>query len=332
MAKALSRLERCYMVDQDDYFVVPSFGNDDAVRHIKGNLMNDIGLLTRRDKTGSRTATIGQRGRGFGKWEYEGSLAPSGSLGTEPDFAPLLKALFGQDPTSGPGGLTYSFLDDPIPTFAMALYKTPDTLNQKIGYGCVVQEVTFNIGADVAEFSANGECRFVIESDYFDDASEDELGGLGSFPAEPGAPSTSGGIIPGFTGLISIGGAEIARIRTATIKINNGGAQIKDTFGSYLPDEVEGDTRTVTLAFTMYEDDDAAQQALRVAAITKTPVDADLTVGTVEGSIVQFLLKNVQLASPTSDDSARRFSLSFPESRAYGTDITTLDEVTMIIK
>ncbi len=332
MSLALSRLERVYVANQSNFLTVPSFGNTNAVRHIKANAKNDVALLVRRDKTGSRTATQGVRGRSFGTWSYEGSLAPSGVNGTAPDFDPIFQAIFGKASAAANGGLQYTFQDDPIKTFAMAIYRTPNTLNQKIAYGCAVNEATFNIGQDIAEWTATGECRFVVESDYFSSASTDEKGGLGAFPAEPGSPVTAGSIIAGFTGLINIGGSEIVRIRTATVKINNGAAVIKDTFGKYLPDDVEGDERNVTLSFNMYEDDTAAQQAIRRATITKTPVDADLTVGTVAGSIVQFQLKNVQLASYDSDDSARRFSLTVPDSRAFGTNLTSLDEIKITIK
>lgn len=332
MALALSRLERAYVALQSVFGTVPTFGNSNAIRHIKATVKNNIATLVRRDKTGARTATLGVRGRGYGQWTYEGSLAPSGVNGTGADFDPIFQSIFGQAAVAANGGLEYTFIDQPILTFGMALYRTPSTLNQKIAYGCAADTTTFTIGQDIAEFTSEGECKFVVESDYFSQGSVDELGGLGSFPGEPGAPVTHGGIIAGFTGAISVGGSSIARIRTATVKIVNGVAVIKDTFGKYTPDDTEGDVRTVTTSFTMYEDDTAAQQNLREASITKQPVDCDYTVGTVAGSIVQFQLKNVQLASYDSDDSARRFSLTFPESRAYGTSITSLDEVKITLK
>jgi hypothetical protein len=332
MALALSRLERAYVTLQSDFNTVPTFGNANAIRHIKATAKNNISTLVRRDKTGARTATVGVRGRGYGQWTYEGSLAPSGVNGTQADFDPIFQSVFGQAAASANGGLQYSFVDEPILTFGLALYRTPSTLNQKIAYGCSADTTTFNIGQDIAEFTSEGECKFVVESDYFGAATTDELGGLSSFPGEPGAPVTHGGIIAGFTGLISIGGNTIVRIRTATVKIVNGVAVIKDNFGAYTPQDDEGDVRTVTTSFTMYEDDTDAQKALREASITKVPVDCDYTVGTVAGSIVQFQLKNVQLASYDSDDSARRYSLTFPESRAYGTSISSKDEAKITLK
>jgi len=315
-----------------DFQTVASLGNNNYVRHIKAGLTNEIATLIRRDKTGARTRTIGVRGRGFGKWSYEGSLAPSGVNGTNADFDPLMQSVFGQAAASANGGLQYSFVDTPILAFTYASYRQPSTLMQRIAYGCVTQMITFNIGQDIAEFTAEGECRFVLDSDYISSATTEEQGGLSSIPSEPSSPVSHGGIIAGFTGSISIGGNTIARIRTAQVKIDAGNFVIKDTFGHYIPDDTEGDVRIVTLSFTMYDTDEASQQAIRVAAITKTPVDANLTVGTVAGSMVNFFLKNVQLASYQYDDSGRRFSLTMPESPAFGTSITSRDEIKVTLQ
>jgi hypothetical protein len=319
------------MASDSAFGTIPSFGNTNCVRHIKVDLKNEIATLVRRDKTGSRTATIGVRGRSHGTWSYEGSLAPSGTPGTAPDFEPLLVALYGGAPTVGGTRVYGPFVDQPITTFSLASYRQPSTLNQKIAFGCVPNEITFNLGQDIAEFSASGECKFVLESDYFSSASTDEKGGLGAFPAEPGSPVTHGGIIAGFTGSVLIGGASQTRIRTAQVKINNGADLVKDTFGFYLPTDTEGDIRVVTVSFTLYEDDSAGQEAIRTATITKTPLDVDLTLGTNSGSIFDMFLKNVQLQAYTSDDSARRYSLTIPDSRAFGTSITSRDEVTITI-
>ncbi len=337
MANALSRLERVYMALQgagsDTDFATPaSLGNSNYVRHIKATAKNNVAVLLRRDKTGTRTPTVGVKGREYGTWSYEGSLAPSGVNGTQPDFDPLMQSLFGQAAVSAGGGLRYAFVDTPLLAFTMGIYRTPSTLNQHLAVGCLAKTATFKVGEDIAEWTAEGECKFVEESDYFSSATTEELMGLGSFPAEPGAPVSHGGIIAGFTGLISIGGTTITRIRTATIKVETGQMPVKDVFGTYTPVTTEADWRNVTLAFSMYEDDTAGQQAIRKATISKTPVNASITVGTVAGSIVDFELINVQLASYDLDDSAIRYSLSVPESRAFGTDVTSLDELKITIK
>lgn len=333
----LSRLERVYMAvqgagTQTDFQTVPTFGNSNFCRHIKVTMKNDIATLVRRDKTGSRSATLGVRGRGHGVWTYEGSLAPSGTNGSRADFDPIMQSLFGAAAAAANGGLQYSFVDLPILAFAMASYRQPSTANQRIAYGCLAQKVTFNVGADIAEFSASGEHRFTVESDYFSSATAEELGGMSSFPAEPGSPVSNGGIIAGFTGSFSLGGSNVARIKTATIEVDNAAVPIKDTFGTFIPDDSEGGVRMVTLACTMYEDDTAGQKAIRVAANTKTPLNASIVLGTVPGSKVAFDFVNIQLASYDLDDSALRYSLSIPASRSYGTSNSSRDEIKITLQ
>lgn len=331
---ALSRLERIYLVSQGT--TIGTFAaatNSSAMRHIKCVLKNDVATLLRRDKTGARTATVGVRGRGFGNWSIEASLAPNGTGGTAPDFEALLVSAFGQAPAVGGGVRTYSFLDTPDQYFSLYSYRQPSTLNQRAGLGCLTNELTINMGQDIAEFTASGECSFVLESDFFGSASTWELGGLsGSFPTEPSSPVTNGGIIAGFTGAISIGGNQIGRIRTLTTKLNNQATMIKDDFNQYEPQESQGDVRMVTCTFNMYESDEASQQAIRVATINKTPVNITASVGLVSGSIVEVDLVNVQLQSYDLDDSSVRYSLSVPESRAFGTSITSRDELTLKIR
>ncbi|MDR3572199.1 MAG: hypothetical protein P4L81_08535, partial [Candidatus Pacebacteria bacterium] len=152
-----------------------------------------------------------------------------------------------------------------------------------------------------------------------------------SFPTEPSAPVSHGGIIAGFTGAFVMNGSTLTRIRTAQIKVNTGNVMVRDTFGHYTPDDTMGDVRQITLQATLYEDDSAGQEAIRVAAITKTPVDANITLGTFSGSIVNFYLKNIQLQTYTMDDSTLRYSLTIPASRAFGTSISSLDELIVTI-
>lgn len=326
--QALSRLERCYMHSETSFGVPPtSFANSDCVRHIKIDVRNNISTLIRRDKTGHRSATLGVKGHGYGTWSYEGSLAPSGTAGTNPDFEPLLVAAMGQAPTLTGGQLVYTFVDTPIPSFSMASYRTPATLNQRVATGCIVKTLMLNFGQDIAEFTVEGDCHNVIESDYFSMSSVEEKCGWTVFPTEPTSPVTNGGIIAGFTGSITIGGNLQVRIRNLQVKLDNQADVIKDTFGFYYPNDTEAGVRLVTVSFSLYEDDSAAEQALRQASISKTPVDIQSVVGTVAGSIVEADLKNVQLASPGDDDSALRYVINWPESRAFGTSITTLDEL-----
>src|SRR5574343_166279 len=409
MAVSQSRLERVYMQEESAYAVIPNssgtatLAGTDACRHIKCDLNNDIATLVRRDKTGTRSATVGVRGRGFGRWSLEASLAPSGTPGTPPDIAPLLKSVFGQDPTVNSGtvsisgatnatpivittgsahglsdgdlivitGVTgntaangawivtsasgstatlvgsagngayvsggtvskanvkYTFYDDAAPTFSLWRFRRPSTLSQEVSGGCIVSDITINLGQDIAEFTANGESKFVLQSQYFSSATDEEKMGLTAFPSEPGSPTTAGSAVPGFYGSFVSNAVTLARIRTAQLKVNNGAASTKDTFGTSLPDDVEFDERNVTLGFGCYDTDDASVFALKNAGITKTPLDFILQIGTTPGSIVVAYMRQVQVMAPQLNDNQRRFAFDVADSRAFGTSTTALNEVTL---
>lgn len=320
MPTSQSRLERFYVQDQVNFDLIPggnaggsgtaTVGNSNCMRAIKVSLSNDVSTLVRRDKTGSRTATVGVKGREFGRFSLEASLSPNGTPGTAPDFEPILRSVFGQSPTTPTGTATvsgasnatpivittsaahaltsgdlvtlsavggntaangawvinvltattfellgsagnavyttggtvsrvcrrYTFVDDPLLQFSLWSYRQPATLSQRVAFGCAPAEMTLNLGQDVAEFSVSGECKFVLESDYFSTANAEERGGISAMPIEPAAPVTNGGLIAGFSGRAVIGGSTIARIRTATVKVNNGAALVKDTFGKLMAD------------------------------------------------------------------------------------------------
>ena len=404
---SLSRLERLHLQTQPTFTTAPNTAGtmtlsaSTACRHIKASLNNETGMLVRKDKTGSRTATKGVAGKQFCNWNLNQSVAPNGTPGVVPDNDPMLRAVFGQAATVlsgtvsivsstnaspisvtatghglgaagtlaavvisghtvntaangvwiasvtdansftllgstgvGVGGATgsvskagvkYAF-SDTILQFVMALFRQPSTLNQHYAYGCVVNKITFNLGQDIAELDAEGEGRYVIETDYFSSASTDQLGGLTVAPAEPSNPVTNGGVIAGFTGRFVADGKTITAIRSASVSIQPGNVVIKDNFGSYLPDSTEGDERTVLLNASMYEDDSAGQQNLRIYAQTKNSFDVVLQVGTVVGSTMLILLRGVQIPKYMLEDGQRRFVANMSDCRAYGTTITALDE------
>lgn len=399
---SIARLERLYLLLESTFGIIPTFAGANACRHIKVSMHNEVALLKRKDKTGSRTTTIGVAGRKTAKWSTEMSLAPNGTAGVVPDCDPILVSLLGQAATvnsgtfvisastnatpsvvtcaahgitvgtnqvinitghtgnlingiwlanaassttltligsvgtgSGLAGLVnksnvqYVPADSPIPTFSMASYRQPSTLNQRIASGCVATTAEWKLGEDIATWTANGENMWVLESDYFSAADVIQKGGLGSFPAEPGSPVTNGGIIAGFTGRIVVDGGTIATIRTATVKLNTGNEAVKDLFGSYYADSVEGDERNVSVSFSFYDNDGAATIHLRNLGNDRTPVDVVLQVGTFSGSVMVIYLKGVQLPAHQLEDGQRRFVGNISDAQAAGSSTTAKDEITV---
>src|SRR5438270_12200496 len=93
--KALSRAERVYTALETTFGTAVAVTGSNVQRNVKFGVGNDVNLLKRRDKTGSRTAVIGTRGRVSSKWSYEASLVGSGAAGTAPPHDVIYQLLFG---------------------------------------------------------------------------------------------------------------------------------------------------------------------------------------------------------------------------------------------
>lgn len=424
---SFSRLERAYLQTQPAFGVIPnasgtaSVGNSNACRFIRLELQNEVALLERPDKTGTRSMEGMTGGRKMGRWSIEMSLVGSGTPGTAPDCDPILQAIFGQTAAVGSGTqtitsstdatpivvtasgahgitsgalevvtitghttntnangvwlayansttqltligssgngsgagasgtisrvkLTYTFVDA-ISQFTLWSFRTPSTLDQRVGGNCVVAESTFNFNQDVATWQANGDCFWVVRSQDFANLDVYQKQGLAVFPPEPSAPVTNGTIIPGFTGRFvawqSVGTTSAAAfatdaqtfptIRNATLRVQTQNLMVRDTFGSYYPTLTEGDVRNITLTFNIYDDDSTAVNTLKSWGDSKTPVDFIINQGTVVGNIFVFYLKNVYLAAHVLGDGQLRFDAAYSDSRATTTNLQVRDEFSLIV-
>jgi hypothetical protein len=323
MPRSSSRLERVYFTKEANYGTIVAPTGASAVRNIKLALEEDIALLRRRDKTGTRSGVAGVRGRSDGKWSFEASLVGSGTAGTPHDI--LFQLLFGAAPAAG----VYS-LSDTILSGNLWSYRQPSTIEQRVARGAVLQNFEFTLGQDVAEFRCDGEHANLVTSANFAALPTAGKGGLGSVPAEPGTPVyTDAGLIAGFTGAITIDAQTVATIRQATIKGSTGNELIKDTFNSYYATGTQGGVRNFTFSFNAYDDDSAGIADLKAAATSKAQVNATVQIGSIAGSICTFQINGIQLASPTMDDSGLSYVVTFPDSPFVGTDPTLRDELTM---
>lgn len=424
---SFSRLERAYLQQQPTFGTIPnsagtaSVGNSNACRFIRMELQNEVALLERPDKTGTRSMEGMTGGRKMGRWSIEMSLTANGTPGTAPDCDPIFTAIFGQTAAVGSGTtsitsstdatpivvtcsgshgitsgafevvslsghttntnangvwlayapsvstltlvgsagngsgagssgtvsrvkLTYTFIDD-ISQFTLWSFRTPSTLDQRVGNTCVVTEATFNFNQDVATWQANGDCFWVLRSKDYANADVYQKGGLGVFPSEPSSPVTNGSIIPGFTGrfvawqsVATIGAvtfsttaATFPTIRNATVRVQTNNLLVRDTFGSYYPTFTEGDVRNITLSFNIYDDDSVQVNTLKSWGDSKLPVDFIVNLGTVSGSIFVFWMKNVYLSSHVLGDGQLRFDAAYSEARATTTNLAVRDEFTLIV-
>lgn len=424
---SFSRLERAYLQTQPTFGIIPNTSgtatvtNSNACRFIRMELQNDVALLQRPDKTGTRSQEGMTGGRRAGRWSIEMSTVGNGTPGTAPDSDPILQAIFGQtaaigsgvtsitsstDATpivatcsgahgiasgaietvtiaghltntnangvwlayagstsaltligssgngagSGSGGtasrvkLTYTFVDG-ITFFTLWSFRTPASLDERVGHTCVVTECTFNVNQDVATWQANGDAFWVVRSADFANLDIYQKGGLTVFPTEPATPVTNGVIIPGFTGrfvaweaasvitaaTFSTAAVAFPTIRNVTIRLQTNNLLVRDTFGSYYPTLTEGDVRNITLTFNIYDDDSTPTNTLKSWGDSKTPVDFVINLGTVIGNVWQFYMKNVYLAAHVLGDGQLRFDAAYSDSRATTSNLAVRDEFTLTI-
>jgi hypothetical protein len=336
---SISRQERVYLQMETAFGTIPnaagvaSVGNNNCSRFIKADLGTKVALYPRPDKTGTRSQVVGLLGRQQATWSLSQSLAGNGAAGVVPDCDPVLQCLFGQAATIvGATSCTYNLADpNTIPSFDLWSFRTPATLAQRVTLGAVVGEATFQLGQDVATWSATGTGIWTLDSDNFGTEGLTQKGGLTSFPTEPAAPVTNGNATVGFVGQATYDGNVIAEIQTASIRVQTGGAVANDTFGSYFPILAEGGLRTVSLTFTIYDNDGAGIKDIKAKALTQAPITVILQVGVIAGNIWTFTLNNVQVQPPAYDDSRNRFMCSFPESMAHASSIAVRDEMKLVI-
>ena len=334
-----ARNERIYLQVESAYGTLPNAGGTASLtgaaccRHTKAVLTPQLALLTRRDKTGTRSAVQGVPGRRAGSWSLSMDLAANGAGGVVPDCDPILQAIFGQAATISSGvSCTYAFpLPDAIKTFDIWSFRTPSTMMQRAAAGCTVREATFELGQDIAALSAQGDAMWVVDTVNFSTLDSVGKAGLTTFPTEPATPVTNGAIIAGFTGVATFDSNVLANIRSATLKIGTGNEVTKDTFGTFYAVGPEGDVRNISLSFNLYDGDDAASQDLQTKAVSKSPINVTLQIGTITGAKWTFTVKNVQLAMPALEDGQRKWACVFGESRAFASSITVVDEVSLVI-
>lgn len=118
---SFSRVERAYLQQQPTFGTIPNtsatatVGNSNACRFMHLELQNEVALLERPDKTGTRSQEGMTSGRKMGRWSFEASLHANGTPGTVPDYDPILYAIFGQTAAVGTGTQTITSSTDATP-------------------------------------------------------------------------------------------------------------------------------------------------------------------------------------------------------------------------
>lgn len=330
---AFTRNQRCYPVLESTFGTAVNPVGADCCLITSFSTQAAQGEIQRPDKTGSLGETVGIPGRRNASWSASLSAAGSGAAGTVPDSDVLLQLAFGKAAAVSAGvSVTYA-LDDNCYSASLWHYNAPSGVAQYVAIGSIANQARFSIGSDVPMIDLNGAALWVYDSDQQADGTTDTTakGGIaGALPAEP-TPTVNGKPPAGFTGTVTLDGQTYSTFRTGTITLACAREIPGDTFNSYYGSTPASGTRSVTLDFSIYDDDSANLKTLKQKSFSKALVDLIFTVGTVAGNKWTYTLKQVMLPVPTVDYGSTRRALSFSGCRAHDTTISSKDALALVI-
>jgi hypothetical protein len=290
-------------------------------------------------KTGTRSTQpgiLGRRGASFSCSNLP--VVPSGTAGTAPDMAAIFEGITGLAGSVSAGvSVTYNFSDTAFLPFTLFSFQHGlSAQTQRLAWGCIPEEASFNFNGNVFDMSVSGSGGYLLDSDNF--ASEDSTGkaGLTAYPVEPASPTSVGSIITGFSGTATFAGtamtASTAAMKSCGVRVRTGSRVLNDVFGDAYGALTVGGERSVSINCSFVDNDAAALIVLKNNAKNKTVFDVTLTVGTVAGYIVDFVMKQFQFAVADFSDEADHVVVSFGESMGHASAIGSIDDVSIVFR
>jgi hypothetical protein len=284
-------------------------------------------------KTGTRSMQPGISGRQSATFELSNlPVIPSGTAGTVPDADAVYEGIFNQSATVvAATSATYSFLDSGIMPFTLASFPHGvPTLTQRLVFGCCPEQVSWQLNGNIFTQTVSGMGVYRLDSDNFTNEDTAQQGGYITYPDEPATPVIIGAEIPGFGGIATIDGVDMAlQLRACTISCKTGNRLMPDLFGSPLPQFQVGGQREITASFGFVDNDGAALIALKNLSKSYGVTNVTITVGTVVGYQVVFTLKAVQLVVPDMTDETDFVTTAFAASAAHASAIANTDDMTL---
>ncbi len=230
-----------------------------------------------------------------------------------------LNAPFTVTPAQGATtGITATYSPDTeLPSTVVYDYWSPATAVQRIVYGAAVSSAKIVVNGDYHEFQFSGVAADIADSSSF----QPGQAGLAAFPAEPAISAGQYTVVPGFLGQVWLGTApaQFFTLTAAQVSIDNGLDLRNREFGSDLARMISPGMRTVSLNFSLFQQDDSQTPQLYEAARQRSPIPVMLQLGEQPGQLCGIYMKNVALEVPQFDDSLQRQQWSFSACRAQGT-------------
>lgn len=193
---------------------------------------------------------------------------------------------------------------------------SPASAVQRMIYGAAVDQLQVQVNGDFHEFQFSGPVCDVVDSSSF----QQSQGGLSAFPQEPALSAFDYSIIPGHLGQVWLGSApdQFFTLTSATVTIKNNVTLREREFGSNLARGISAGVRSVSVDFSLYQQDDSQTKALYQAARQESPVSVMLQLGQQAGQLTGIYLNSVVLQTPEFDDSELRQQWVFKSCRAQG--------------
>lgn len=282
-------------------------------------------------KTGTREAQPGILGRWKGNFELRDfPLIPSGTPGGQPDAWALIEGITGLAGAAG----TYNFSDTGFKPFTLFDYQHGlGGMTQQLVYGCIPADVSFNFNKDIFDLSCTGLGVYKLDSDYFASEVTAAKGGLVAYPAEPSTTTTTGAVIPGFFGSVTMDGDSFdhttAVLKNFTVRVVTGSRPLNDTFDDGLPSFPVGGERKVSITLGVVDNDSAELVNIKQKTKAGTPFDIVVQCGNVAGYIVRFTMKSFQFAQPEYADESDHVMVNFPESFGHASAVGNIDSLSI---
>ncbi len=336
MAYASSRNQRGYVQKESVWGTIPngtgtaSVAATDAFQFISLDMNSAQPINPRPDKTGSLSQVKGTAGRKSATWSMTCSLAGSGAAGTPPDIDVFLAALMGKDGVpNGTTNVTYG-LEDASPSLTIWDFCPPAGVEQRCIFGAIVQRATFNFGGNFAQVTFSGEGKAVLTKNGYAGADTDGKGGLNAFPSEPSSQTTAGSAVSGYKGVITLDSVAYSTIRSGNIDIAVARELPKDGWDTDYPLAPADGIRTVTAAWSQYEDDAAGLATLIGKMIAHTTFDSSYQFGKTAGNIWTITLNDNLFDAPTYGYDATRRYINF-KCQAAASSGTAKDECSIVL-
>jgi hypothetical protein len=195
-------------------------------------------------------------------------------------------------------------------------YWSPGTSVQRILPGSAVDTLTVSVNGDFQEFVFGGQAQDLLDSSSFVGGES----GLTAFPAEPAVGAISYTIVPGNLGQVWLGSTpnQFFTLTKAKVSFQNNLDLRANEFGTQLPLAISPGQRTVTMDFSLYQQDDGATASLYQAARQRSPIGIMIQLGQQQGQLFGIYMQNVIPEVPEFDDSDKRQQWQFPTCRAQG--------------